>query len=124
METRVTDQASFILRRRDWRNSSLILVIFTRDYGCIRALARGARRSSSRTPYQPFVMLSINWSGRQELKTLTEGRLGVVEARIFDPQLLMLRDPERQAETQAVTQLHVVFNWFEELKAKMREAEE
>ena len=71
METRVTDQASFILRRRDWRNSSLILELFTRDYGCIRALARGARRSSSQTPYQPFVMLSINWSGRQELKTLT-----------------------------------------------------
>jgi DNA repair protein RecO (recombination protein O) len=71
METRVTDQASFILRRREWRNSSLILDLFTRDYGCIRALARGARRSSSQTPYQPFVMLSINWSGRQELKTLT-----------------------------------------------------
>jgi DNA repair protein RecO (recombination protein O) len=71
MEPRVTDQASFILRRRDWRNSSLILDIFTRDYGCIRVLARGARRSSSQTPYQPFVMLSINWSGRQELKTLT-----------------------------------------------------
>ena len=71
METRVTDQASFILRRRDWRNSSLILEIFTRDYGCIRVLARGARRSTSQTPYQPFVMLSINWSGRQELKTLT-----------------------------------------------------
>ncbi|MCP4334901.1 MAG: DNA repair protein RecO [Gammaproteobacteria bacterium] len=71
MEPRVSDQASFILRRREWRNSSLILDIFTRDYGCIRALARGARRGSSQTPYQPFVMLSVNWSGRQELKTLT-----------------------------------------------------
>ena len=71
METRVTDQASFILRRREWRNSSLLLDIFTRDHGCIRALARGARRASVKTPYQPFVMLSINWNGRQELKTLT-----------------------------------------------------
>ena len=71
MEARVTDQASFILRRREWRNSSLILDIFTRDHGCIRALARGARRSAAKTPYQPFVMLNINWSGRQELKTLT-----------------------------------------------------
>lgn len=70
METRVTDQACFILRRREWRNSSLILDIFSRDHGCIRALARGARRSSVKVPYQPFVMLSINWSGRQELKTL------------------------------------------------------
>ena len=71
METRVTDQAGFILRRREWRNSSLILDLFTRDHGCIRAIARGARRSSAKTPYQPFVMLTINWSGREELKTLT-----------------------------------------------------
>jgi len=71
METRVSDQASFILRRREWRNSSLILDIFTREYGCVRVLAKGARRKSVQAPYQPFVMLSINWSGRQELKTLT-----------------------------------------------------
>jgi DNA repair protein RecO (recombination protein O) len=71
METRVTDQASFILRRREWRNSSLILDIFTREHGCVRVLAKGARRKSTQAPYQPFVMLSINWSGRQELKTLT-----------------------------------------------------
>ena len=37
---------------------------------------------------------------------------------------LVFRDPEKQTEMQGVTQLHVVFNWFEELKAKMREAEE
>jgi DNA repair protein RecO (recombination protein O) len=71
METRVTDQASFILRRREWRNSSLILDIFTREHGCVRLLAKGARRRSVQAPYQPFVMLSINWSGRHELKTLT-----------------------------------------------------
>jgi DNA repair protein RecO (recombination protein O) len=83
METRVTDQASFILRRREWRNSSLILDIFTREHGCVRVLAKGARRKSAQAPYQPFVMLSINWSGRQELKTLTgiEGQvLPIAEA--------------------------------------------
>lgn len=71
MENRVTDQAAFILRRRDWQNTSLILDLFTRDYGCIRALARGARRNPAKAPYQPFVMLSVGWSGKQELKTLT-----------------------------------------------------
>lgn len=70
METRVTDQACFILRSREWRNSSLILELFSRDHGCVKALARGARRSSAKLPYQPFVMLSANWTGRQELKTL------------------------------------------------------
>ncbi len=82
MEARVTDQASFILRRRDWRNTSLLLDFFTRDYGCVRALARGARRNPEKAPYQPFMMLSIGWSGKQELKTLTgiEGQaLPVIE---------------------------------------------
>jgi DNA repair protein RecO (recombination protein O) len=71
METRVTDQISFLLRRRDWQNTSLMLDFFTRDYGCIRAIAKGARRNAARAPYRPFVLLSINWSGKHELKTLT-----------------------------------------------------
>ena len=76
MEIRVSDQAAFILRRRDWQNSSLILDLFTRDYGCIRAVARGARRNPAKAPYQPFELLTLSWSGRQDLKTLTaiEGR--------------------------------------------------
>jgi DNA repair protein RecO (recombination protein O) len=71
MENRVTDQISFLLRRRDWQNTSLMLDFFTRDYGCIRAIAKGARRNPAKVSYQPFVMLSINWSGKHELKTLT-----------------------------------------------------
>ncbi len=71
MEARVSDQPGFILRRREWRNSSLLLDLFTRDYGCIRVMARGARRNPAKTPYQPFELLSLSWSGRQDLKTLT-----------------------------------------------------
>jgi DNA repair protein RecO (recombination protein O) len=71
METRVTDQPAFILRRRDWQNTSLILDFFTRDYGCIRALAKAARSNPGKMPFQPFMMLNIGWSGNRELKTLT-----------------------------------------------------
>ena len=71
MEARVSDQPAFILRRRDWRNSSLLLDLFTRDYGCLRLLGRGARRSPAQAPYQPFALLTVGWSGKQELKTLT-----------------------------------------------------
>jgi len=71
METRVTDQAAFILRRRDWKNTSLLRDLLTRDYGCLRVLARGARRNPARMPYQPFALLSLGFSGRQALKTLT-----------------------------------------------------
>ena len=71
MEPRVTDQPAFILRRRDWQNTSLILDFFTRDFGCIRALAKAARRNPGKMPFQPFMMLNVSWSGNHELKTLT-----------------------------------------------------
>ena len=70
METRVTDQPAFILRRRDWQNTSLLLDLLTRDYGCLRVLARGARRNPARSPYQPFALLTLGFSGKQSLKTL------------------------------------------------------
>jgi len=71
METRVTDQPAFILRRRDWQNTSLLLDLLTRDYGCLRVMARGARRNPARSPYQPFALLSVGISGKQSLRTLT-----------------------------------------------------
>ena len=71
METRVTDQPAFILRRRDWQNTSLLLDLLTRDYGCLRVLARGARRNPAKSPYQPFALLTLGFSGKQSLKTLT-----------------------------------------------------
>lgn len=39
---------------------------------------------------------ALEWAKRRlaETKTDTEARLGAVEARIFDPQLLMLEDPQ------------------------------
>ena len=40
-------------------------------------IAKGARRNPGKLQYQPFVSLSLGWSGKQELKTLTsiEGRM-------------------------------------------------
>jgi len=70
METRVTDQPAFILHRRDWQNSSLILDLLTRDYGRVSLLAKAGKRSKSQALFQPFYQLVIGWSGRSELKTL------------------------------------------------------
>jgi len=71
METRVTDQPAFILHRRDWQNSSLILDLLTPDYGRVSLLAKAGRRSKSQALFQPFYQLVVSWSGRSELKTLT-----------------------------------------------------
>jgi len=71
MEIRVTDQPAFILHRRDWRNSSLILDLLTPDYGRVSLLAKAGKRSKSRALFQPFYQLVVSWSGRSDLKTLT-----------------------------------------------------
>lgn len=104
METRVTDQPAFILRRRDWQNSSLLLDLFTRDHGRIRVLARGARRNPAKQAYQSFELLSVGWSGRQELKTLTAieaSALAVDErnyiALLYVNELIGALLPEREA---------------------------
>jgi len=70
MQTRVTDQSAYILHRRDWQNSSLILDLFTLDHGCLSVLAKGGKASKSSALFQPFYHLLISWSGRSELKTL------------------------------------------------------
>lgn len=70
MQTRITDQPAFILHRRDWQNSSLILDLFTLDHGRVGVLAKGGKASKSSALFQPFSQLMISWSGRSELKTL------------------------------------------------------
>jgi len=89
MQTRVTDQPAYILHRRDWQNSSLILDLFTLDYGCISVLVRGGKQSKSVALYQPFIHLLISWSGRGELKTLvsTDGTPAAVEEKQYLPLL-------------------------------------
>ena len=85
MNSRVTDQSAFILRRRDWHNTSLILELFTRDHGCLNVIAKGARRKPARQAYQPFTMLNVSWSGRRDLKTLAsiEGQALPVDERNY-----------------------------------------
>lgn len=85
MQTRVTDQPAFILHRRNWQNSSLILDVFTLNYGRLSLLAKAARQNASKALYQPFMLLNIGWLGRHELKTLTaiEGHSASVNERNY-----------------------------------------
>ena len=71
MVNRVTDQPAFILHRKNWQNSSLLLELLTRDFGRISVLAKGGKNSRSRGLYQPFNKVAVGWSGRYALKTLT-----------------------------------------------------
>lgn len=67
-------QRSFVLHRRDFGNTSLILEVFSGPHGRLAVLAKGAKRPRRRVAggemLQPFRPLWLSWSGRGEVKTL------------------------------------------------------
>lgn len=67
-----TLSAAFLLHRRDYSNSSLLLECFTERQGRFPAVAKGARGrgKSAAGLLQPFVPLQIEWRGRGEVKSL------------------------------------------------------
>lgn len=70
---RILLQPAFILHRRPYRNTSLLLEAFSRDHGCLGLVARGAMSSRSKLKglLQPFTPLLLSWTGLGELATLT-----------------------------------------------------
>jgi len=89
MQTRITDQPAYLLHRRDWQNSSLILDLMTLDFGRLSLLAKGGKNSQTRGLYQPFSKLKVSWIGRSELKTLTsiDGSAFPLDERLYLPLL-------------------------------------
>ena len=61
---------AFLIHRRMYQGSSLLLDFFTLHYGKIRLVARGAR--SNKTSLQMFQRLNISFKGRSDLKNLTD----------------------------------------------------
>jgi len=71
-ELRIHEQPGFVLHSYMYKESSLIVDVFSRDHGRIALIAKGAKRPHSRLRgvLQTFQPLSLNWSGRSELRTL------------------------------------------------------
>lgn len=67
--TKVELTPAFLIHRRAFKDSSLLLDFFTRDFGRIRLVGRGLR--GSKTHIQMFQHLSISFAGRGELKALS-----------------------------------------------------
>ncbi len=65
---------AFVLHRRRYGETSLLLELFTAGHGRLPAVARGAAgiRSKRRGLLQPFVPLLVQWRGRGEVATLTK----------------------------------------------------
>ncbi|RBW50691.1 DNA repair protein RecO [Marinobacter sp. F3R11] len=67
-------EPAYVIHRRPWRETSLIVDLFTLNHGRMSVIAKGA--SSSKSPLkaqlQPFQPLLLSWVGRGDLKTLTQ----------------------------------------------------
>lgn len=72
-QRRVQQQPAYILHHRPFRDSSLILDVFSYEHGKLSVVARGARgaKSKLRGVLRPFMPLSISWVQRSDLGTLT-----------------------------------------------------
>lgn len=69
---KVDGQPAFVLHSYPFRETSLIVEVFSRDYGRVALLARGARRprSALRGLLLAFQPLELGWAGKGEVQTL------------------------------------------------------
>jgi DNA repair protein RecO (recombination protein O) len=70
---KIQDQPAYILHQRAYRDTSQIVELLTRDHGRVAVVSRGSRgpKSRLRAVMQPFRPLSVCWTGKGELVTLT-----------------------------------------------------
>jgi len=73
MNSTASLEPSYVLHGRAYRESSLLLEVFSRQHGRIGLVARGARGKKSRwrNVLQPFRPLLLSWRTRGELGNLT-----------------------------------------------------
>lgn len=86
---RVHHQAAFVLLNRPYSETSWIVELFTREYGRVAVMAKGARRLKSRLkgvllPFQPIL---VSWSGKGEVPTLTAAEIQLGQINLFDQEL-------------------------------------
>jgi DNA repair protein RecO (recombination protein O) len=71
---KIVGQPGFVLHSYPYKETSLIVDTFTRDFGRIGVVAKGAKRplSKLRGVLQTFQPLSLSFSGKSELRTLID----------------------------------------------------
>jgi DNA repair protein RecO (recombination protein O) len=69
---RQDNQAVYVLHTYPFKETSLVVELFARDFGRVATTAKGARRprSAMRGMLQAFQPMLATWSGKLELKTL------------------------------------------------------
>lgn len=88
---RIESQPAFVLHARAWRETSLLLEVFSRDHGRVGLLARGvrsARARIARATLEPFQLLSVDWAGTGELPNLRAAETAGGPRRFVEDALL------------------------------------
>jgi DNA repair protein RecO (recombination protein O) len=72
MKGREQQEPAYVIHRRPWRETSLVVDVFTLNHGRMAVVAKGASglKSPLKAQLQPFQPLMLDWSGRGDLKTL------------------------------------------------------
>lgn len=70
---RIEKELGYILHQKPFSETSVLLDVFTQQYGRIGLIAKGAKRPKSpfRACLFPFKLLSFSFVGKSELKTVT-----------------------------------------------------
>jgi DNA repair protein RecO (recombination protein O) len=76
-ETVIQLQPAFIMQHKKFRETSIIMDVFTRDFGIVSILAKGVRKKKSKTAgiLLAFNALKLSYMGKNELKLLTHVEL-------------------------------------------------
>jgi DNA repair protein RecO (recombination protein O) len=122
MSTRHTSEPAFVLHTRPYRNTSLLVDLFTEKHGRLRGIARSARglRSRYKNIFRPFAPLVIGWTGRQSLRHISHAEPGTTSSYLFSGnilycglyvnELLYKLLPLEEPFTQLFSQYHTLLN--------------
>ena len=82
---RVFNQRAFTLISRPYSETSSIVEVFTKDYGRIGLMAKGAKRIKSKVKgvLQPFQPVLLSWTGKGEVPTLTSAEIDLEKINLF-----------------------------------------
>ena len=74
MSTAVQQEPAYVLHRRPYRETSLLVDVFSLNWGRLTVVARGgnSQKSPLKAQLQPFQPLLLGWQGRGDLKSLTQ----------------------------------------------------
>lgn len=87
---RATDELAFLLHGTPWRETSLLLDVYSRAHGRLSLVAKGAKRphSALRPVLSSFQPLALSWAGAGDVKTLTRAEW-VAELRVYSGPAMM-----------------------------------